>query len=97
VKKDMTKADLINLVHETAGGELTKKKSEDVTNAVFDAIRSSLKDEGKFTYPKFGTFTVKHRAARDGRNPKTGETIKIAAQNTVTFKPATDLKSSVQS
>jgi len=51
-----------------------------------------VKKEGKLTVPGFGTFTKKKRAAREGRNPQTGESIKIKASVTMTFRPAKDLK-----
>ena len=54
-----------------------------------------LKKEKRFAYPSFGTFTVRSRKARKGRNPQTGEEIKIKASKTVGFKPAPTLKSSL--
>jgi DNA-binding protein HU-beta len=51
--------------------------------------------EGRFSYPGFGTFTVKTRKAREGRNPKSGDTIKIAESKSVGFKAAPNLKTSV--
>ena len=94
-KDTMTKADLIKKVQEAAGKDLSKEQVKNLVEATFEAVRDSLVEEGKFSYPKFGTFTVKERAARQGRNPKTGETITIMARKAVTFKPATDLKESV--
>jgi DNA-binding protein HU-beta len=88
----MTKAELVNQVQENSKGNLTKKASEELVNSVFEAITNSLTTGGKFAFPGFGTFTVKERAARKGRNPKTGEEINIIASKTVGFKPASRLK-----
>ncbi|HMC34511.1 MAG TPA: HU family DNA-binding protein, partial [Myxococcales bacterium] len=57
------------------------------------AIGRAVKKDGRFTYPGFGTWTIRSRKARRGRNPQTGEEIKIKASRTVGFKPAKELKS----
>ncbi len=88
----MTKAELIELVHENAGDGLSRKITGDVVEAIFETMAESLKDDGKFAVPGFGTFTTKHRAARTGRNPQTGAAIEIAASNTVGFKVGSKLK-----
>ena len=78
----MTKTDLINVV--VAETELSKKQAEAAVNSALDAIVSALKEGDKVQLNGFGTFEVKDSAAREGRNPKTGETIQIPA----TKKPA---------
>ena len=78
----MTKTDLINVV--VAETELSKKQAEAAVNSALDAIVSALKEGDKVQLNGFGTFEVKESAAREGRNPKTGETIQIPA----TKKPA---------
>ena len=88
----MTKAELIEKLHKGTGKELTKKALGEFVDELFDAIAKSVKKEKRFAYPGFGTFTVKKRAARVGRNPRTGEEVKIAASKTVTFKPSAGLK-----
>ncbi len=89
----MTKADLIERIHgEKAAENLSKKGIGDLVDAVFDNLGKSIKKDGRFTYPGFGTFTVKKRKARVGRNPRTGEEIKIKATKTVSFKPAPNFK-----
>ena len=89
----MTKADLINAVASTKGAKgLSKKAVQSVIDATFEQIKKSVKKEERFSFPGFGTFTKKKRAARTGRNPQTGEKIRIKAQTTVTFKPAQALK-----
>lgn len=93
----MTKAELIRRVFERLGSdELTKKLTEQVIEATFDTIKDSLQGgDERFTFPRFGTFTVKERAARAGRNPQNNEKIMIAAYKTVTFKPAAQFKDSL--
>jgi len=90
----MTKAELIDTIanNKNMPEGLTKKAVTAVFETAFDEIRKSVKKEGKLTVPGFGTFTKKKRAAREGRNPQTGESIKIKASTTMTFKPAKDLK-----
>lgn len=89
----MTKLDLINVVADSA--ELTKKQAEAAVNATFDAIVSALKDGDKVQLIGFGTFEVKATAEREGRNPKTGEAITIAAGKKVTFSPSKSVKDDV--
>lgn len=89
----MTKADLIDAVHAKADG-LSKKAVGELVDATFDALADAVKS-GRFSYPGFGTFTVKENAAREGRNPQTGKAIKIAASKTVRFKPAPKFKDSL--
>lgn len=89
----MTKADLIEEVRNAKGVELTKKETEAVVSAVFEAIRGAIKKDKRFSFPGFGTFTVRQRKPRKGRNPRTGASITIKASKTVGFKPAPKLKS----
>jgi DNA-binding protein HU-beta len=64
-------------------------------DAVFATIKDALAADGGFSFPGFGTFKVKTRAARKGRNPRTGAVINIAASKTVTFKPAPSFKNTL--
>jgi len=89
----MTKADLINKVRDKSKGSVTKKAAGELIDAVFTNIALSIKKEKRFAFPGFGTFVVRNRKARTGRNPRTGETIKIKASKTVGFKAARALKS----
>ena len=92
----MTKDDLINAVVKACkGDDLSKRLVSDVIDAAFESIGKSIKKEKRFSYPAFGTFTVRNRKARKGRNPQTGEEIKIKASRTVGFKPAPTLKRSL--
>ena len=91
----MTKKDFIDHVSANAGIEISKKDAEAVIDAAFSAIAESVRAENRFAYPGFGTFTVRERPARDGRNPQTGKKIKIKANKTVAFKPAPGLRGSL--
>lgn len=91
----MTKKELIAAVQDQFGGDLTKKQVGEITDAVFETIAQAIKEDGRYSHPGFGTFTVKTRAARTGRNPRTGEKIPIPASKTVGFKPAPDFKESL--
>lgn len=94
----MTKAELINTVHSRCADidiDLTKKATGEILDIVFDVVASAIDNERRFSYPGFGTFTVKHRKAREGRNPRTGEPIQIPSSYTVSFKPAPTLKDQV--
>ena len=89
----MTKHELLEAVHAAAGEGLTRKTVADVVDTIFDQIRASISDDGKFYMPKFGTFSLRDRKARVGRNPQTGDPIQIPASKTVGFKVSSDLKS----
>ncbi|HNZ04175.1 MAG TPA: HU family DNA-binding protein [Myxococcota bacterium] len=89
----MTKAELIEAVRKAKGVELTKKQTEVMLNAVFDAMTQAIKKDKRFSFPGFGTFAVRARKERKGRNPQNGAEIKIKASKTVGFKPAPKLKS----
>lgn len=92
----MTKDELITTIIKGCKDEsLTKRLASEVLDAAFDAIGKAIKKDKRFAYPGFGTFTVRNRKARKGRNPQTGEEIKIKASKTVGFKPAPSLKSSL--
>ncbi|MDH5457871.1 MAG: HU family DNA-binding protein [Nitrospinota bacterium] len=92
----MTKDELIGAVAKSVkDSALSKRLTADVLDAAFDVIGKSIKKEKRFAYPGFGTFTVRSRKARTGRNPQTGEAIKIKASKTVGFKPAPTLKNTL--
>jgi DNA-binding protein HU-beta len=85
----MNKAELVDMIQ----GEFeSKAKAEKAVNAVIDAVKDGIKKDGKVQLVGFGTFTVKKRKARTGRNPQTGEQIKIKASKTIGFKPGKTLK-----
>ncbi|MBD3181681.1 DNA-binding protein [Candidatus Poribacteria bacterium] len=90
----MIKGDLVNKVSEIG---ITKKQSAEVVDAVLDAIKNALAEGDKVSLIGFGTFSVKERAAREGRNPRTGEKIQIEAKKVPAFKPGKELKEMVAS
>ncbi|GFO88814.1 transcriptional regulator [Butyricicoccus faecihominis] len=90
----MNKTELISSVAKTAG--VSKKDTEQVLNAFFSTVQETLKQNDKVQLPGFGTFEVRERAARTGRNPHTGETIEIAAAKVPAFKPGKGLKDAIQ-
>ena len=86
----MNKADIISAVADKAG--ISKKDSEKVVNSLIDVISDALKEGDKIQLVGFGSFEVKDRAARIGRNPRTKEAIEIPASRTPVFKPGKALK-----
>jgi DNA-binding protein HU-beta len=90
----MTKAELIEKVAKDA--EISKTAATAALNSFIGGIMQALKKkDGKVTLVGFGTFAKVRRKARNGRNPQTGETIKIKAKNVVKFKPGKKLAESV--
>lgn len=83
---------LINAVQPGCGCDLSKRAMEGIIDCTFQTIAKGIKKSNRFAYPGFGTFNVKKRKARTGRNPQTGEKLKIKASKTVGFKPAPTLK-----
>lgn len=86
----MTKGDLVGAVAKAT--KLSKRAAEDAVNVTFESLARALKKDRRFQVPGFGTFTVRSRKARKGRNPQTGAEISIKASRTVGFKPAPNLK-----
>ena len=74
----------------------SKAESERVVEALFDAITHALKKGEEVSVAGFGKFSIKHRDARDARNPKTGETVKVPATKVVKFSVAKALKETVK-
>ena len=90
----MNKAELIATMAETSG--VSKKDTEQVLNAFIATVQKTLKQDGKVQIPGFGSFEVRERAARSGRNPLTGEAIEIAAAKVPAFKSGKGLKDAIQ-
>ena len=88
------KADLVDKVADKTG--LTKKDSNAAVEAVFDSIQEFLAEEEKVQLIGFGTFEVRERAARKGRNPQTGEEIQIPATKVPAFKAGKNAKEAVK-
>lgn len=89
----MNKMELVASVAEQAG--LTKKDAEKAVNAVFESVKGALSKGDKVQLIGFGTFEVRDRAARKGRNPQTGKEIKIPASKNPVFKAGKALKEAV--
>ena len=89
----MNKAELIEHVAKSA--DLTKADAQKAVEAVFGGITSTLKSGGDARFVGFGTFSVAKRAATTGRNPRTGEPIKIKASKNAKFKAGKELKEAV--
>jgi DNA-binding protein HU-beta len=86
----MNKSDFVAAVADTA--ELSKADAGRAVDAVIDTVKQALKKGETITLVGFGTFSVRKRAARQGRNPQTGDTIKIKASKTPAFKAGKGLK-----
>lgn len=86
----MKKSEMIEVLAERTG--LTKADVEKVYNETFDLFKEELSKGEKVSVAGFGIFKITERAAREGRNPRTGETLKIAASKNVGFKAGTALK-----
>ena len=86
----MTKAELVEEVARST--ELSKKHAEIIVNTVFDSIVDSLKAGEKIELRGFGSFRIRHRRPRVGRNPKTGDKVQVPAKRIPYFKPGKDLR-----
>lgn len=89
----MNKSDLVNAMAEKTG--LSKKDTETSLNAFIDVVSDALANKDKIQLVGFGTFETRERAARTGRNPQTGEELKISASTVPAFKPGKALKEKV--
>ena len=88
----MVKADLAEKVAEIG---VSKKQAAEAVDCILGAIKDALANGDRVSLIGFGTFSVKERAARQGRNPRTGDTIQIAAKNVPSFKAGKALKDAV--
>jgi integration host factor subunit alpha len=89
----MTKADLADKVYEKLA--CTKDEAFDLVQLTLEVLKESIVDEGKVKIGGFGSFTVRKKAARKGRNPLTGEPITITSRKVLTFKPSLVLKNRI--
>jgi DNA-binding protein HU-beta len=89
----MNKAELISKIAEDA--EITKGQANAALDSFVEAVTKSLKGGGKVTLVGFGTFSVSKRAARNGRNPQTGQVIKIKAKKVAKFKAGKELSARI--
>ena len=91
----MTKAELVEEVARIS--ELTKKHSEIIVNTVFDSIIDALRKDEKIELRGFGSFRIRQRRSRQGRNPKTGDKVDVPAKRIPYFKPGKELKELINS
>lgn len=92
-KKTVTRQDLIEAIYIQTS--IPRDQSAKLLNQTFEEISHFLEKNGRFLYSGFGAFNVRHKYARIGRNPKTGEPVVISERNVVSFKPSQFLKKMV--
>ena len=90
----MTKADLVEIIFEKVG--LSKKEAQDIIEIIFDTVKDAFVSGESVKIPGFGTFNVRQKAARRGRNPQTGEELEISPRRVLTFKASNQLKGLVE-
>ena len=93
MRQNLTKKDLINSIYMQLG--FSKNLIENILDDVFDVILNSLKDNGKVKITNFGTFILRHKKSRMGRNPKTKKQALISERNVILFKPSKILKNKI--
>ncbi|HAK61328.1 MAG TPA: integration host factor subunit beta [Nitrospiraceae bacterium] len=90
----MTKAELVDQIAEKKPG-LTRKEVENIVSTVLDSIKAALAREDKVEIRGFGSFRIRYRRAKDGRNPKTGETVSVPPKKVPFFKAGKEMKEMV--
>ncbi len=90
----MTKADIVEKVYDNLNA-FSKKESADIVDAVFEALKGTLERGEKIKISGFGNFVVRQKEERTGRNPQTGQEIRIAPRKVLTFKPSQVLKNAI--
>ncbi len=91
----MTKADIVDQVYEKVG--FSKKESAEIVELVFEIIKETLERSENIKISGFGSFVLREKRARRGRNPQTGEEIQITPRRVLTFKPSLVLKKAINS
>lgn len=89
----MTKADLVEKIFEKIG--LSKKEAQDIIEILFDTMKQAFIEGESIKISGFGTFNVRKKMARRGRNPKTGEDLEISPRRVITFRASNQLKASM--
>jgi len=89
-RSNLTRKDLARVVHEQMG--FSQRGSRQIVDALFDAMRDALVQEDPIKIVQFGTFSVRHKKPRIGRNPRTGETMEIAKRSMISFRPSKKLR-----
>jgi len=90
----MTKANLADRIYEKVG--LSKKEAAEIVEILFDSMKNILSEGESIKITGFGTFLVRKKGSRKGRNPKTGEELQITQRKVVTFKPSLQFKALVE-
>ncbi|MBF0538525.1 MAG: integration host factor subunit alpha [Nitrospirae bacterium] len=90
----MTKADIVNALFENVG--LPKKEAEEIIEVILETMKQTFADGESIKISGFGSFNVRKKRSRRGRNPKTGEDIEITSRTVITFKPSNFLKATVE-
>ncbi|MEW6215335.1 MAG: integration host factor subunit alpha [Nitrospirota bacterium] len=90
----MTKADLVDAIFEKVG--LSKKEAQEIIEIILDMMKQTFVEGESIKISGFGTFNVRKKMARRGRNPKTGEDIKITPRKVITFRASNQLKSAIE-
>ncbi|TAN45426.1 MAG: integration host factor subunit alpha [Nitrospirae bacterium] len=90
----MTKADIVNLVFEKVG--LPRNETQLIVEAVFDTLKETLQKDESIKVSGFGTFNIRKKNSRVGRNPKTKEEVEITPRRVITFKASDQLKEAVE-
>lgn len=90
----MTKADIVDAIFEKVG--LSKKEAQDIIEILFDTIKQTFAEGESVKISGFGTFNVRKKVSRRGRNPKTGEDLEIAPRRVITFRVSNQLKEEIE-
>ncbi|MDA8174697.1 MAG: integration host factor subunit alpha [Nitrospiraceae bacterium] len=90
----MTKADLVEIIYEKVG--LSKKEAQTIVETIFDTITEFFRDGESVKVSGFGTFNVRSKRARRGRNPKTGDELEITPRKVLTFRASNQLKAAIE-
>jgi integration host factor subunit alpha len=90
----MTKADIVNTLFEKVG--LPKKEAQDIIEIILSSMKETFVEGESIKISGFGTFNVRKKSSRRGRNPKTGEEIEITPRRVVTFRPSNQLKEMIE-
>ncbi len=90
----MTKADLVDAIFEKVG--LSKKEAQDIIEILFDTIKQTFAEGESVKISGFGTFNVRKKMSRRGRNPKTGEDLEISPRRVITFRVSNQLKEEIE-
>ncbi len=93
MRQNLTKKEIINSIYMQLG--FSKKLIENILEDIFDVLLESLKEKGKVKISNFGTFILRHKKSRIGRNPKTKKEAIISDRNVILFKPSKFLKNQI--